>query len=74
MNENLKAIMSELDVQGLYRTIAELRQQVAELRKELVMRKLQQDAADRAARLINQRRHDLARHKRAKALPYPDGA
>lgn len=66
MNENLKAIMSELDVQGLYRTIAELRQQVAELQRELAMRKLQQDAADRAVRLTNQRRHELACHKRSK--------
>lgn len=56
MNENLKAIMSELDVQGLYRTVAELRQQVADLQKELIMRKVRQDAADRAARITSHRR------------------
>lgn len=63
MNENLKAIMSELDVQGLYRTVAELRQQVADLQKELIMRKAQQDAA----RITNKRRHELASHRRTKA-------
>lgn len=31
MNESLKATMSATDVQGLYRTIAELRQQLAAL-------------------------------------------
>lgn len=54
------------EVQGLYRTIAELRQRVADLQNELSMRKMRQDVADRAARVTNQRRHELACHKRSK--------